>query len=150
MLSGDEFPELAALEGLSKPLTMEEKIDRFIELETERRVLEARLKDIKEEIEPIHQDVLTHFEQTGTEKIRRGGLTVYIHRQLWARAIDGDYERGCAALRAAGLGDLVKETFNVHTLSAWLREQERMGEPIPESFEGAIQTEETFQLRTRA
>ena len=145
MLTGDEFPGL-----LSKPLTMEEKLDRFIELETERRILEARLKDIKEEIAPLHEAVLEHFSQTGTEKIRRGGLTLYIHRQLWARAIDGDYERGCAALRAAGLEDLIKEQFNVHTLSAWLREQERMGEPIPESFKGAIQTEETFQVRTRA
>src|SRR3954447_16712085 len=87
-------------------LSMDEKIERFIELETERRELEARLKELKEEITPLHDQVLTHFEQTGTEKIRRGGLTLYIHRQLWCRAIDGDYERGCAALKAAGLEDL--------------------------------------------
>lgn len=142
MIPGSNFPVPA--------LSMDEKIERFIELETERRELEARLKELKEEITPLHDQVLTHFEQTGTEKIRRGGLTLYIHRQLWCRAIDGDYERGCAALKAAGLEDLVKETFNVHTLSAYVRELERMGEPIPETFEGAIQTEETFQLRTRS
>jgi hypothetical protein len=131
-------------------LTMDEKIERFIELETERRELEARLKEVKEEIAPLHEQVLTYFEQTGTSKIKRSGLTLYVHRQLWARPIDGDYERGCAALKAAGLEDMVKESFNIHTLSAYIRELERMGEPIPETFEGAIQTEETFQIRTRS
>jgi hypothetical protein len=131
-------------------LTMDEKIEQFIELETERRELEARLKEVKEEIAPLHEQVLTYFEQTGTSKIKRSGLTLYVHRQLWARPIDGDYERGCAALKAAGLEDMVKESFNIHTLSAYIRELERMGEPIPETFEGAIQTEETFQIRTRA
>jgi hypothetical protein len=131
-------------------LTMDEKIEQFIELETERRELEARLKEVKEEIAPLHEQVLTYFEQTGTSKIKRSGLTLYVHRQLWARPIDGDYERGCAALKAAGLEDMVKESFNIHTLSAYIRELERMGEPIPETFEGAIQTEETFQIRTRS
>jgi hypothetical protein len=131
-------------------LTMDEKIEQFIELETERRELEARLKEVKEEIAPLHEQVLTYFEQTGTSKIKRSGLTLYVHRQLWASPIDGDYERGCAALKAAGLEDMVKESFNIHTLSAYIRELERMGEPIPETFEGAIQTEETFQIRTRS
>lgn len=142
MIPGSDFPV--------PTLSMDEKIERFIELETERRELEARLKELKEEITPLHEQVLTYFEQTGTSKIKRSGLTLYVHRQLWARPIDGDYERGCAALKAAGLEDMVKLSFNIHTLSAYIRELERMGEPIPESFEGAIQTDETFQIRTRA
>jgi hypothetical protein len=126
-------------------LTMDEKIEQFIELETERRELEARLKEVKEEIAPLHEQVLTYFEQTGTSKIKRSGLTLYVHRQLWARPIDGDYERGCAALKAAGLEDMVKESFNIHTLSAYIRELERMGEPIPESFEGASRQKRHFK-----
>lgn len=145
MKTGDDIQAIVT----PPPVTTEEALDRFIELESERKYLEARLKEVKEEIAPLHERVLNYFEESGTEKIRRGGMTLYLHSQLWARPIDGDYERGCEALRAAGMEDLIQTRFNIHTLSAVLRERERMGEAFPPEFEGVIETERTFQVRTR-
>ena len=125
------------------------KLKRFVELEKERREVETRLKSIKEEAKSLTEAILGDFEEAGMTKATIDGVTVYVQRTLWAKALEGDYERACEALRQAGLDVYVHERFNVNSLSAFVRERDKAGEPLPDAFKGAVDVEERFDVKTR-
>ena len=125
------------------------KLNRFVELEKQRRDLETRLKALKEETTKLKESILSDFEEAGMSKTVVEGMTVYVHRQLWASAIDSDYERACQALKSAGLNDYVQERFNINSLSAYVRELDKAGDPLPSEFDGCIDVKERFEIRTR-
>jgi len=125
------------------------KLKRFVELEKERRDLEGRINSIAREVEGLEQFLLTEFEEAGMSSARVDDITVYTHRQLWARPKEGNMETACKILKQVGLGEVVKESFNMNTLSAYVREKDRSGEKLPEGFENGINIEERFSLRSR-
>jgi hypothetical protein len=125
------------------------KLRHYVELEKERRDHESRLNSIKESIAQIEDDLLKDFEKDGISKATVDGLTIYIHRQLWASAKDGNYEQACEALRKCGMGEYVQERFNTNSLSAFVRESERNQESLPKDLADAITVAEKFSLRTR-
>lgn len=136
---------------------------KFAELENRKKELEAELREVKKELDEIGGPegiLLEQFMHAGLSKMSIGGRTIYIHRQLWASAVDKNYEVACAGLKSAGLGDYVQERFNTHSLSAYFREQyqdmlensDDVPEPediLPEELKGAIDLYEKVQLRSR-
>lgn len=126
-----------------------DNLARFIALSSRKVDLERELRDVKEKLAGLEPGLLEQFAQEGVQSIRQNGRLAYLYGQLWARPLDGDKGRAVAALRAAGLGSLVEESFNVSTLSAWCRERETAGEPLPTVFEGAIMTERSYSLRVK-
>jgi len=134
---------------------------RFVELEKERKGLDAHLKAVKEKIVPVKEAILTQVFEAGIpfQNITLDGMTVYLHRQLWASAKTGQKEMLIEALKSAGLVEFVSEQFNISTLSAWVREREREGdystiqeltESLPEGIREAIAVAEKFDLRATA
>lgn len=116
---------------------------------------EARCK----ELEP---QALERMTEAGITKVTACGMTLYIHRQLWARPAarddedtDAAYGRACEALREAGLGSYVSERFNVNSLSALFRERARDQDwETPEdllepALRGTIAVSEDYQVRSR-
>lgn len=141
-LGEHEQPE--ALHGL-------DLIRYWAELEHEKRALEDKLKEVKARQAQIEERVQEVFAETGMQNVRIAGLTVYLERKLWAKREEGvTMEEACAALKEAGLGDLVTEGYNSHTLSAYLRELERTNQPLPPELEGKITAAEVFSVRARA
>jgi hypothetical protein len=122
-------------------------VSRLVELVAKKRALEADVKTLSREIAEIEESLLEQFGEAGVSSIRTEGGTVSLSRQLWATCKDGDYERACSALRAAGLDEFVQPRFNSNSLSAYFRELDREGRPIPAALEGAIDVAERFQLR---
>jgi len=130
-------------------MTTEEKVARFVALEKRKRDLDRELREVKGELATLEVDLLDWFERNGVKNMGVQGMLVYVHQQLWAAPADGDYERACLALRAAGLDDFVREQFNIHQVSAWVRERAKAGEELPPSFTGNIDVREQFTLRAR-
>ena len=143
----------------------QERLQAFVSLSNEKRDLEARLKRTVASLDDLESTLLSEMGNLGMSNARMDGLTVYIHRQLWARAAqheettpDGnvvlvsDPIETCNALVEAGLGDFVHPAFNTNTVSAWVRELPRDldGQPIlPPELQGRITVREDFSLRTR-
>lgn len=122
-------------------------VNRLVELTVRKRELEAQAKELAREIQELEESLLEQFGEAGISSVRAEGGTVSLSRQLWATCADGDYSRACAALHAAGLDEFVQPRFNSNTLSAYFRELDRDGRPIPKALEGAIDVAERFSLR---
>ena len=124
-----------------------EALHEFVELEKERRKLEVQLKSLKARKAKLEEHLLTEFEQAGVQNMRVDGMTVYVHRQTWANHA-GNPDALVAAMRAAGMGEMVKTSVNTHTLSAWVRELHSIDENIPTPIAPHISVSEKFSLRT--
>lgn len=98
-------------------------VKKFIKLDQARRKHEDAVKSSKTEIAALEAELLKRFEQSQTQRMNVAGVTVYVQSQLWASAAGGDKLAASSALKEAGLGDMVEETFNTQRLSAYVREQ---------------------------
>lgn len=132
----------------------------FVDLNTEQKRLKARLSEIearKRALEPECKNLL--FELGDDEDpghMRIAGHTMYLHPDLYARPKDGDRERTARALVENGLGHLVKEDFNINSLSAWVREVKAKGDAASqqerEQLAGILEyleLTESWSVRTR-
>lgn len=125
------------------------RLKRFTELELTRRTLKDELDKCNAEIAVLEEGVLADFENAGASSMNIDGLSVYLHRQLWAKPRNGDYPAACEALKKAGLGAMVEPRFNTNTLSSWFREKDKAGEPVPDVLTDVIDLTEVFSVRTR-
>ncbi len=126
---------------------MKECLQKFIEASKTKKELEARLKDAISDLKEEEEKLLAYFEELGVESLSSGDTTVYLHRQIWARAKDGNKDAVIHALKDTELADMVQETFNTNTLSAWVRECEREGRAIPDNLKDTLAITEDFSVR---
>jgi len=121
----------------------------FASLKVERDRLEGALLLVKERMAQIEPILLDFFANNDMQSIKLGGVIVYVQRQIFASAADGDKARAVRALRTAGLKELVQTGFNTNSISALFREWERDGvEPHP-SIRKAFNVTEQFRIRAR-
>lgn len=125
-----------------------ETLARFTELAEEERALKARMADVKQEKERLEEQLLNQFVDAGVQNTKINGMTVYVHRQVWANH-NGDKQALINALKNAGLEELVSENYSTQTLSAWYRELESLDQPVPDAVAPHLSTAEKFSLRTR-
>jgi hypothetical protein len=112
---------------------------RLDELDAETKALRQR----QAQVEPM---VLDHFAATGTQRTTVDGITIYLHRQLWAGAVQ-DKEACYDALVRAGLAEYATKTFNTNAVSALFREWERDGVSPPPELDGVIRVSERYSIR---
>lgn len=122
-------------------------IRRYLALKDRKEALDAQAKDVAAELETVQAALLERWSEDGTTSQRVDGRLVSLRRQAYATVVDSDYDRAARALKEAGLEGLLRP--NTQTLSAWIREREAAGEPLPASFEGAIGLYERFSLSVR-
>ena len=129
------------------------KARHYAALINAKRNKKAEIDALDAEINQLQEEILATMSEEGLSSMRvdieEGRFTIFPRRELWAGAMDGDYERACHALKVAGLGDLVEEKFNTNRLSSVVREMDAAGVPMPESFAGAIKVSEVFKLSVR-
>lgn len=126
-------------------MTQTDDLRALLELRSEKERHEDALKGINAEIDVITQRVLDRWSEEGVSSMKVDGTTVYLRRSIYARVLDREHV--VEALREAGLDAML--TPNTNTLSAWLREKEEAGEPLPPSLEGIVGTFERFALGVR-
>lgn len=126
------------------------RLERFVTLERERRDLEAQLKTVAEQLAVVSAEILDDATRSPmAPPWRVNGLVVYVRRDVRAGPNEGDYAALNAALRCAGLEDLIQERPNPQTLAAFVREQEALGNELPTPLKDSLKISEIYSVRTR-
>ena len=112
--------------------------------------LDVQLAALKTKVDPLKEKVLTLMQQSGVTSVKANGRNVHLRRDIFAGPGEGGREAVVAALRDAGLGELVFESYNAQTLSKAVREMNRDENDmpvLPPELEGAIKVSEKFDVR---
>lgn len=124
-------------------------VKRAVRLRKDRDALKAKLATVETQLAAVEPKVLEWLQENGFPRISHEGMTVYIRREVWASLADG-VDIGCLkeAIAAAGHDPtlIVRERANGQTLSAFVREFDARGEPLPNSLAAAVKISEVFKL----
>ena len=134
-----------------KPKTLEERVAELIRLDAIATALSAKSSENGKLIGVEKEAILELMAASGVQKITMLGKTAYFFRQLWAKVNKGvTKEDACKALKSAGLGTMVAETFNSSTLSSHIRQldKDENDDPIlPPELAAAIGWIEKLDIR---
>lgn len=126
------------------------KVREYIKLRRHADELDSEAKESKKLADELEQELLEAFATDGVQNLKIEGVTVYLHRQLWAtREQDKTKEDLIAALEKAGLAHFVSESVSMQSLSSWVRDLEENEEELPPELVGVLGRYEKFQVRTR-
>ena len=114
-------------------------------------VLSDEIKEKEDEIEALKTQraqlqaaIVEDFGQQGIDSISIDGRKVYLRRDLRASVPAEKIEAAVKAFRLAGYGDMVKDSINAQTLSAFVRENEGS---LPTTIAPFINVFEQFSIR---
>ena len=106
--------------------------------ETKKR-LEDELKAVGLEIDRVDASLAQRMADTETQNFTRNGTMFCLTSTTRASATAGRKEELFEALREAGYGDLVYETVNANSLSAFVKEQTtENGDTLPHWLEELV------------
>lgn len=106
--------------------------------ETKKR-LEDELKAVNGEIDRVDEALARRMTDTETQNFTRNGATFCLIDTVRASAAAGRKDELFEALREAGYGDLVYETVNANSLSAFVKEQTaENGDVLPDWLDGLV------------
>lgn len=132
-------------------------LEEFVSLKAEKAELEAKAKAIGSHLVTLERTILDDFATEGVSSVKLNGsqtgrpdnVLVYLHRSLHASPKEGNHERACHALEMVGMNQLLERKFNVQSVSAYIRELDTNGDPIPDVIKEAFNVAEIFSVRTR-
>lgn len=137
----------AAVAGLGLDL---ELLRKYRELRDLQKQSTAEVTAFKEEADKIEIKLIELFSEAGMQNVNIDGRTIYLHRDVYARRLAGvSAEELQAALVRAGAGDLIKESVNGSTLSAYVREltEDDDAPGLPIELDGILEPGERFTVR---
>ena len=124
--------------------------DQLRELKETKKYAEQELKEITEEIERVDAALAERMISTETQNFTRNGTIFCLTNSTRASAAAGRKDDLFAALREAGFGDLVYETVNANSLSAFVKEQTTENEDIlPSWLDGLVNVFEKTTVGVR-
>ena len=113
--------------------------DALRELKDTRKRLEDELKAVGLEIDRVDAALAEQMIATETQNFTRNGTMFCLTSTTRASMTAGRKEELFDALRTAGYGDLVYETVNANSLSAFVKEQTtENGDTLPEWLNGLV------------
>lgn len=102
---------------------MYELAERLKQLREKKKAAEQQLKDVHAEIEKTEYQLSMQMAETETQNFTRAGTMFSLTTKIRASAVAGRKDELYAALKENGYGDLVYETVNANSLSAFVKEQ---------------------------
>ncbi|MEA4915891.1 MAG: hypothetical protein VB061_15095 [Christensenella sp.] len=124
--------------------------DQLRELKETKKYAEQELKEITEEIERVDAVLAERMISTETQNFTRNGTMFCLTSATRASAAAGRKDELFAALREAGFGDLVYETVNANSLSAFVKEQTAENEDVlPQWLDGLVNVFEKTTVGVR-
>ena len=130
--------------------TMFELADRLRALRDEKADAEQRLKELNAEIDEVDFSLSELMAESETQNFTRAGMMFCLTTKTRASATAGRKEELFSALRAEGYGDLVYETVNANSLSAFVKEQiTENGDTIPDWLNGLVNVFEKTTVGVR-
>ena len=113
--------------------------DELRELKETKKRLEDELKAVGLEIDRVDVILAQRMADTETQNFTRNGTMFCLTSTTRASATAGRKEELFSALRGAGFGDLVYETVNANSLSAFVKEQTtENGDALPQWLDGLV------------
>ena len=129
---------------------MFELADRLKTLRDQKKAAEAQVKEINAAIDEVDFALSELMAQTETQSFSRAGTMFYLTTTVRASA---DAERKTElyqTLKKEGFGDLVYETVNANSLSAFVKEQRAENEDIlPNWLDGLVKIYEKTSVGVR-
>jgi len=118
---------------------MFELADRLRALREEKTEAEQRVKDINADMEETEYRLSELMAETETQNFTRAGMMFCLTTKTRASAMAGSKDELYQALKKAGYGDLVYETVNANSLSAFVKEQmTENGDVLPGWLNGLV------------
>lgn len=119
-------------------------------LRDDKKEAEQRLKDINAALDDVEYRLATVMTDTETQNFTRAGTMFSLTHKTRASAAADRKDELYAALKAEGYGDLVYETVNANSLSAFVNEQiTENDEALPEWLEGLVNIFEQTRVSVR-
>lgn len=129
------------------------KLRRYRELRDAEKAADAEKGAYKEEADKLETELVEMFAEAGLQNLNVDGKTIYLHRSTYAQWQAGlEQEDKLDLLRAAGAGDLIKDTVNAQTLNAYVRELVDVDDApgLPEPLRDVLELGERFAVRVTA
>ncbi len=101
-----------------------QQLKLFVSLENQKRELDARLKELKQELDGLEEVLVPQFIEDGVQRMTVDGRTVAITQDVYASPAICR-EDVVEALKQAELGQYVGENYNSNSLTAFVREIKR-------------------------
>lgn len=129
---------------------MFELADRLRGLRDEKAEAELRLKEIKAEMDEVDYRLSELMAESDTQNFTRAGMMFCLTTKIHASAAAGHKEELFTALRGEGFGDLVYETVNANSLSAFVKEQiSENDDALPDWLNGLVNVFEKTTVGVR-
>ena len=124
--------------------------DELRELRETKKRLEDELKTVGLEIDRVDTSLAQRMADAETQNFTRNGTMFCLTSTTRASATAGRKDELFAALREAGFGDLVYETVNANSLSAFVKEQTaENGDALPAWLAGLVNVFEKTTVGVR-
>lgn len=131
-------------------LKMYELAEQLKQLRDEKKDAEQRVKDINAEIDKTEYALVQMMAETETQNFTRAGTMFSLTTKTRAYAMAGRKDELYSALKENGFGDLVYETVNANSLSAFVKEQIAENQDIvPEWLNGLVNVYEQTSVSVR-
>lgn len=127
-----------------------ELADELKALRDRKDALEAELKQVNMDIDNVDWHLSTLMAETETQNFTRAGTMFCLTTKTRASAREGMKDELFAALRAEGFGDLIYETVNANSLSAFVKEQiVENSDALPDWLDGLVNVFEKTTVGVR-
>jgi len=127
-----------------------ELADELKALRDRKDTLEAELKQVNMDIDDVDYHLSTLMAETETQNFTRAGTMFCLTNKTRASATEGMRDELFAALRAEGFGDMLYETVNANSLSAFVKEQmAESGDQLPTWLDGLVNVFEKTTVGVR-
>jgi hypothetical protein len=129
---------------------MLELADQLRELRETKQFAKQELKEINAEIERVDYALSEIMAQTETQNFTRAGTMFCLTTTTRASTVAGCKDDLFLALKAEGFGELVHETVNSNSLSAFVKEQiAENGDVLPDWLNGLVSIYEKTTVGVR-
>ena len=124
--------------------------DELKALRDRKDALEAELKQVNMDIDNVDWHLSTLMAETETQNFTRAGTVFCLTTKTRASAKEGMKDELFGALRSEGFSDLIYETVNANSLSAFVKEQiVENGDSLPEWLDGLVNVFEKTTVGVR-
>lgn len=129
---------------------MFELADRLKELREAKKAVEEELKSINAEIDDVEYRLSELMISSETQNFTRAGTMFCLSMTTRASAAAGMKEELFDALRSKGFGELIYETVNANSLSAFVKEQiAENDDELPDWLKGLVNVFEKTTVTVR-
>lgn len=131
-------------------MNMYELAEKLKVLRKKKKDAEQRFKDINAEIDKTEYALVQLMAETETQNFTRAGTMFSLTTKTRASAVAGHKDELYSTLKENGFGDLVYETVNANSLSAFVKEQIAENQDnVPDWLNGLVNVYEQTSVSVR-